>query len=352
VIEHCDVFDTVRETGDHGSFNSWGRDRFWLPDIKEVDRLVAAHPDLPFLDVVEPVVLRNNRWRCDHGWDIDLDDGSSHYRIENNLCLHGGLKLREGFGRTVENNVIVNDSFHPHVWFADSRDVFRRNLVMTWYKPIGMPPEMGPRDRPQPAPRRRRPGEIPGPRTRRGLDRRRPRLRRSRTRRLPRPRRQPGPGARIPQLPHGPVRGPSPALRTLARTPVFPVPRTSANRGPAPSAPDAAPVGKWLGARWKRVTELGEISAAGLPGAVGIVLLELPADSAAARAGFRSLDVVLDWNGEVVREVGDLENRYRRLVPGAPSPVSASSASSRTPRSNCAGWTDNSSPARREAGSR
>ena len=37
VIEFCDVFDTVRETGDHGSFNSWGRDRFWLPDIKEVD---------------------------------------------------------------------------------------------------------------------------------------------------------------------------------------------------------------------------------------------------------------------------------------------------------------------------
>ena len=29
VIEYCDVFDTVKETGDHGSFNSWGRDRYW-----------------------------------------------------------------------------------------------------------------------------------------------------------------------------------------------------------------------------------------------------------------------------------------------------------------------------------
>ena len=29
LIEFCDVFDTVRETGDHGSFNSWGRDRYW-----------------------------------------------------------------------------------------------------------------------------------------------------------------------------------------------------------------------------------------------------------------------------------------------------------------------------------
>ena len=24
-------------------------------------------------------MLRNNRWRCDHGWDIDLDDGSTNY---------------------------------------------------------------------------------------------------------------------------------------------------------------------------------------------------------------------------------------------------------------------------------
>jgi hypothetical protein len=35
--------------------------------------------DLPVLDVVRPNILRNNRWRCDHGWDIDLDDGSSEY---------------------------------------------------------------------------------------------------------------------------------------------------------------------------------------------------------------------------------------------------------------------------------
>ena len=49
MIEHNDVFDTVRETGDHGSFNSWGRDRYWLPDIGAVNRLVAKNPDLPLL---------------------------------------------------------------------------------------------------------------------------------------------------------------------------------------------------------------------------------------------------------------------------------------------------------------
>ena len=38
---------------------------------------VALHPDMQYWDVLEPNVLRYNRWRCDHGWDVDLDDGSS-----------------------------------------------------------------------------------------------------------------------------------------------------------------------------------------------------------------------------------------------------------------------------------
>jgi hypothetical protein len=136
VIEFCDVFDTVKETGDHGSFNSWGRDRYWVPDIKETDNRVATAPDLPFLDAVEPNVLRNNRWRCDHGWDIDLDDGSSNYIIENNLCLNGGIKLREGYRRVCKNNIMANNSFHPHVWYANSQDIFRNNIVFGDYKPI------------------------------------------------------------------------------------------------------------------------------------------------------------------------------------------------------------------------
>ena len=33
---------------------------------------------------------------------------------------------------------MVNNSFHPHVWFINSSDVFTRNIVMTEYKPIGV----------------------------------------------------------------------------------------------------------------------------------------------------------------------------------------------------------------------
>ncbi|MCF0074705.1 PDZ domain-containing protein [Dyadobacter sp. CY261] len=136
IIEYNDVFNTVLETGDHGSFNSWGRDRFWHPVRETMDSLAAAHPELILLDAGKTIVIRNNRFRCDHGWDVDLDDGSSNYHIYNNLCLNGGLKLREGFQRVVENNIMVNNSFHPHVWFAKSGDVFRKNIVTKAYAPI------------------------------------------------------------------------------------------------------------------------------------------------------------------------------------------------------------------------
>lgn len=140
IIEGCDVFRTVQETGDHGSFNSWGRDRFWVPGTGETAAAVARDPKLPFLDAIEPNIIRNSRWRCDHGWDIDLDDGSTNYVITNNLLLHGGLKLREGYRRLVTNNILVNNTLHPHVWYPNSGDVFTGNIVMAAYRPAVMSP--------------------------------------------------------------------------------------------------------------------------------------------------------------------------------------------------------------------
>ena len=138
IIADNDVFDTVRETGDNGAFNSWGRDRFWDPDREEMNRRNAAEPTLAFLDALEPTTIRHNRMRCDHGWDIDLDDGSSRYLIEDNLLLSGGLKFREGFQRIARNNILINNTFHPHVWFVSSDDVFEHNIVSAAYRPILM----------------------------------------------------------------------------------------------------------------------------------------------------------------------------------------------------------------------
>jgi hypothetical protein len=138
LIEHCDVFNTVLETGDHGSFNSWGRDRYWTPDINASVPEVNSNPRFPFLDMLDSNTIRHNRWRCDHGWDIDLDDGSSWYRIYDNLLLKGGLKMREGYDRVATNNIIINNGLHPHVWYPNSGDVFANNIVFKAYSPALM----------------------------------------------------------------------------------------------------------------------------------------------------------------------------------------------------------------------
>lgn len=138
VLEYNDVFNTVLETSDHGSFNSWGRDRFWHPNRGRMDEMTVANPQMPLWDAMHTTIIRNNRFRCDHGWDIDLDDGSTNYHIYNNLCLSRGIKLREGFYRVVENNITVNNSLHPHVWFVNSEDVFRKNIVADAYQDVGL----------------------------------------------------------------------------------------------------------------------------------------------------------------------------------------------------------------------
>jgi hypothetical protein len=147
VIEYCDVFNTVLETGDHGSFNSWGRDRFWTPDIRQTAVEIEKDPELYKLDMLDPNIIRNSRWRCDHGWDIDLDDGSSWYAIYNNVLLSGGLKLREGYNRLATNNIIINNSLHPHVWYPRSGDVFKHNIVFGAYRPAVMQRALAPDDK-------------------------------------------------------------------------------------------------------------------------------------------------------------------------------------------------------------
>ena len=138
IIEYNDVFNTVLETGDHGSFNSWGRDRYWTPEINESVPEVNNDKNFPFLDMLDANIIRHNRMRCDHGWDIDLDDGSSWYRIYNNLLLNGGLKMREGYDRIATNNIIINSGLHPHVWYPNSGDVFTNNIVFKAYSPALM----------------------------------------------------------------------------------------------------------------------------------------------------------------------------------------------------------------------
>jgi hypothetical protein len=308
-IDYCDIFDTVKETGDHGSFNSWGRDRWWGVKGIDLDSILPGDHALPVLDVVEPNILSNSRWRCDHGWDIDLDDGSSNYRIYNNLCLNGGLKLREGFFRTCENNILVNNTLHAHVWFNDSHDIFRSNIVFAPYRPIGM---------------RKWTQEID-------------------FNLLHEPGRKPAsPAKALQELSAGDshssaadaqfidaatgdyrVNSSSPAialgfvnfdmrnfgvqtphLRAVARTPQLP--SLDAAKTVILDSTRSREVMTWEGARVRNIVGLDEVSAAGTPGEVGVTVLNAPLGSEPNKAGIIDGDVILAFNSKPVKDTRDL----------------------------------------------
>lgn len=129
VIEYNDVFDEVRETSDHGPFNSWGRDRWWARlDNGDEARKYAL------LDVMEPITIRNNRFhnpKGRHSYGIDLDDGSSNYQVSNNLLVNCGFKSQLGFNHTFTNNILVDALATFHQWvLPDMQKTVAHNIII------------------------------------------------------------------------------------------------------------------------------------------------------------------------------------------------------------------------------
>jgi len=57
----------------------------------------------------------------------------------------------------------------------------------------------------------------------------------------------------------------------------------------------------------KNIVGMGEVSASGLPGETGILVLEVPQASRAAAAGLRKSDVVLRLDGKAADTLRDLQ---------------------------------------------
>ncbi|HEX3958135.1 MAG TPA: PDZ domain-containing protein [Trebonia sp.] len=143
VISNNDLFNCVQQTGDNGSINTWGRGRFWASSGNNTlapgttfegstgTKLTDAQAkDMMKLDVIAPITIEHNRFWHDGDWALDLDDGSSNYIIKDNLILKGGIKLRDGFDRTVENNVILSGSIFEQVSHGDDGDVIQHNITL------------------------------------------------------------------------------------------------------------------------------------------------------------------------------------------------------------------------------
>lgn len=128
IIEYNNIFNQVRETSDHGPFNSWGRDRWWGRVSKEDSRKYAL------LDIVQPNVIRNNLFHNPqgrHSYGIDLDDGSSNYNIYNNLLINCGFKTQLGFNHTITNNILINALATIHQWNTpDMQKTIAHNIIV------------------------------------------------------------------------------------------------------------------------------------------------------------------------------------------------------------------------------
>jgi hypothetical protein len=300
LIEGCDVFDTVLETHDHGSFNSWGRDRFWDKICPKTDKAVALNPDLPFLDAVTPNIIRNSRWRCDHGWDVDLDDGSTNYEIYNNVFLNGGLKLREGYRRIVTNNIGYNSTAYPSVWYKNSQDSLKNNIWMAAYRPARMPKDKwgGTSDKnlfvadfalKEAQDKGWDANSLVGDPM--FIDPAKGDFRVS----------EDSPALKLgfKNFPMDRFGVKKPSLKAIARTPEIP-PMKAQKKKPGPAT------GEWLGARLQELGS-GGFSAYGIAeDDGGVAIIEVPKGSAADRAGLKSGDLLLKINESKVSKFGQI----------------------------------------------
>lgn len=109
-LESNVIFNMVRESNDHGPFNSWDRQ----PYIYRVDENASGANSLlaisPQTQVLHKNVVLNFNFKegvqCG-SIAIDFDDESSQYNVTSNVLLYGGVKCFDGMDRHVFNNLVV-----------------------------------------------------------------------------------------------------------------------------------------------------------------------------------------------------------------------------------------------------
>jgi hypothetical protein len=213
----------------------------------------------------------------------------------------------------VENNILLGDqegSFHPHVWYASSGDIFRNNIVATAYKPINMPRAAWGKTFDNnvlhtlgiAAPRPASELQQASGRDEHSLvadvmfiDPARGNYRVKEG--------SPALALGFKNFPLDQFGVTDPKLKAIARTP-FSAPTAVTDSRP-PAARDASPR-DFLGAKIKNVVGAGEVSAYGLPSEAGAAVIEVASGSPAARAGLQERDVIREWQGRDVGGVDDL----------------------------------------------
>jgi len=124
------LFNTCRESGDHGAFNSWDR----LPYLTEI-RDGKTPSTVPAVNNVHRNFIVAN-YAADGGC-LDNDDGSSYYDIHHNYCVYGGHKQNfDGHSKRGFSNVYV----YPQVYGAKCVDEETEGESTDTSGPHGLPP--------------------------------------------------------------------------------------------------------------------------------------------------------------------------------------------------------------------
>ena len=130
----------VRETGDHGPFNSWDRQPyFWVDEAGEVRTAAAVR------NITRNLILNQEfvYGRTNADWTIDHDDGSSWYTDTYNVHVWGAHKWRDGANKTYANNLYVlppnpvQGSYMGIGYYTPNtrNSVFSNNTMVNWQSP-------------------------------------------------------------------------------------------------------------------------------------------------------------------------------------------------------------------------
>jgi len=96
VVQSNLLFNLVRESGDHGPFNSWDRLPYiWSTNGFNVFIGTDSHT------ISNNFIMNRNFLGTTFGSRcLDHDDGSTQYFDDQNVCLYGSIKFRDGCNRT------------------------------------------------------------------------------------------------------------------------------------------------------------------------------------------------------------------------------------------------------------
>ena len=119
-ISHNVIFNSVRETTDHGPINSWDRQPYLSDAMQSGSPSLRQHESY-----IHHNVLFNNYRSV---WPIDHDDGSCHYEDSYNFLVYGGKKNYLGNSKM--------DHHEIYVYSDASTGGFGSNNCLNDYAPV------------------------------------------------------------------------------------------------------------------------------------------------------------------------------------------------------------------------